>query len=130
MKVFLSLIFICCFFRLPAQVIDISQPPQEPFENIKAIQVYSDSLATTFIIYIKHEVALHKHEWHTEQVYILEGTASMRLGDKWFDIKANDFIVIPQNTLHAVKVTSSTPLKVMSIQSPYFDGTDRVMITE
>ena len=75
-------------------------------------------------------MALHKHEWHTEQVYILEGTATMRLGDSWFDIKANDYIVIPQNTLHAVKVTSSTPLKVMSIQSPYFDGSDRVMITE
>lgn len=130
MKLFLSVLSLCFFFRLPAQVIDISQQPQEPFENIKAIQVYSDSLASTFIIYIKHEVALHKHEWHTEQVYILEGTATMRLGDAWFDIKPNDYIVIPQNTLHAVKVTSATPLKVLSIQSPYFDGSDRVMITE
>ncbi len=114
-----------------AQQISVADlQPDGDFENVTSKKVYGDSLATTFVIWVKHDVKLHKHALHTEQVLVLDGTASMRTGDVWRDIKKGDLIVIPAGTPHAVKVTSADPLKVLSIQSPMFDGSDRIMIEE
>lgn len=103
------------------------QPEQEVTE-VFAKKIYSDSLSTTFVIWVKTNVLLHKHEFHTEQVYILAGTAIMVVGDSIFTIKPGDMIFIPENTPHSVKVTSIELLKVISIQSPEFLGNDRVIL--
>ncbi len=87
-------------------------------------------MVSTFEIWVKKEVPLHKHEFHTEQVIVLEGEGNMRLGDEWKIIKPGDLIIIPVGTLHQVIVTSSIPLKVLSVQAPEFDGSDRVIMKE
>ena len=126
---FLILIICICNLSASAQLLNFNDVnPDTTFENILSREIYSDSLSTSFIIWIKQEVLLHKHAEHTEQVYILEGTANMLLGDKWIAVKAGDYIVIPKGTPHQVKVSSAVPLKVLSIQSPMFDGTDRILL--
>ena len=90
----------------------------------------SDSLCSSFCILIPNEVKAHKHVWHSEQVYVIQGKGVMRLGDKNISIQSGDLIFIPKNTIHAVTSTGDVPLKVLSIQSPLFDGSDRVMISE
>lgn len=100
--------------------------PEKEFENVFVKELYSDSNTTTFIIWVKHDVKSHKHLSHTENIKIIEGTGEMTVGKETFLIKSNDFFIIPQNTFHAVKVTSTTPLKLISIQSPYFNGDDRI----
>lgn len=125
------LIFLICIGSVPAsaQVFNFNNVnPDTTFENILSKKIYSDSLSTSFIIWIKQEVVLHKHAEHTEQVYILDGTANMLLGDNWITVKSGDYIVIPKGTPHQVLVTSAAPLKVLSIQSPMFDGTDRILL--
>lgn len=99
----------------------------ENYENVYLRKLYSDSLASSFVIFIKKEVKSHKHAFHSEHVYILDGTGEMTLKKKKFTVKKGDMIFIPKNTFHALKVSSSTPVKVLSVQSPMFDGTDRVM---
>lgn len=89
--------------------------------------LYSDSLSSSFIIVIKEEVKKHKHLDHTEHVYILDGTGEMLLGEKSFIVKAGDYISIPKGTMHALKVVKG-PVKVISIQTPYFDGKDRIIL--
>lgn len=96
-------------------------------ENIIVKRLGSDSLSTANIIFIKKELKPHHHATHSEQAYILEGTAEMQLGDKHFTVKKGDIIFIPKGTIHAVKTTSTIPLKVLAVQSPYSDGTDRVL---
>jgi len=71
-------------------------------------------------------VKLHKHDFHTEHVYVLEGSGDFTLGNTTQPIKKGDLITIPKNTWHGVEVTSKVPLKVVSIQSPEFKGIDRV----
>lgn len=97
------------------------------YENVHVHKVSGDSLTTTFVIFIKEKVAMHKHEHHSENVFVLEGTAIMQLGEVRQEIKPGDLIFIPKNTWHEVIVTSETPLKVISVQSPLFDGKDRVL---
>lgn len=42
----------------------------------------------------------HLHEENVEVFYVLEGTASLLIGDEWIDAKKGTFIRIPANTLH------------------------------
>ena len=103
-----------------------SLTPPADFTNIHVQKIAGDSLVSTFVIFIKENVPLHKHQYHSENVLILEGEGIMTLGAITKEIKAGDVIFIPANTFHEVKVTSEKPLKVISIQAPEFDGTDRV----
>jgi mannose-6-phosphate isomerase-like protein (cupin superfamily) len=59
---------------------------------------------------------------------VIEGKGVMTLGNIELPIQAGDWVVIPEGTPHRVKVTSKRPLKVLSIQSPQFDGTDRIIL--
>lgn len=94
-------------------------------ENIYVKALHGDSLCSAFCLVIKGEVKAHRHLLHSEQVYVLEGEGLMRLANEAFLISTGDLIFIPRNTVHAVKSTGQVPLKVLSIQSPEFDGKDR-----
>ena len=97
-------------------------------DNVYNKALFADSLASSFVIVIKKEVKLHKHLQHSEHVVVLEGSGQMTLGNKGFGIKKGDVIFIPKNTIHSVISTGEQPLKVLSIQSPKFDGKDRIFI--
>lgn len=127
-KFFLILSFALLIVASKAQSyqsLDTIKAPAD-FENIYSRPLYTDSLASSFVIFIKKEVKAHKHITHTEHVYILEGDGEMTLGDKKFKVKKGDVVFIPKNTPHSLKTTSSLPVKVVSLQSPMFDGKDRI----
>lgn len=104
--------------------------PGEEFENIKAKKLDSDPMASTFLIWVKNSVKEHYHAEHTEVVQVIEGEGTMTLGEESFSIKAGDYIFIPKGTHHSVQVTSDIPLKALSVQTPEFDGSDRVFVTK
>jgi len=101
---------------------------KESYENVLVKKLNSDKNASTFLILIKKEVKLHKHLHHSETIYVIEGTGNMVLGTQKYPIKKGDVLFIPENTPHSVIVTSEIPLKVLSIQAPEFDGTDRILL--
>lgn len=102
--------------------------PDEKYDNIYVKKMFSDSLSTSFIIWIKKEVKTHKHVHHSETIYVLEGKGTMTVGKDTFEVRNGDFFNIPMNTAHSLKVTSTEAVKVISIQAPIFDGSDRVFI--
>ena len=91
-------------------------------------KAFGDSLCSSFVIVIKKEVALHKHLFHSEHVLVLEGEGEMVLGERIVKIRKGDLVFIPKNTPHSAVSKGKMPLKVVSVQAPYFDGKDRVMI--
>lgn len=99
---------------------------EEQYDNVYMTQIAGDSLVTQFLIWIKDTVPTHHHVWHSESIYVLEGTARMYINDSIQDIKSGDLIFLPKKNRHAVKVTSDEPLKVLSIQSPGYLEEDRV----
>lgn len=103
---------------------------REEFENVHTRQLYTDPMVSTFLIEVKKDVRGHYHRFHTEQVYVISGKGEMLLGKRKHKIKAGDFIIIPPNTPHEVKVTGKQPLRVLSIQAPNFDGNDRVWLDD
>ena len=102
--------------------------PSVDYDNIHVQKIADNTHQTTFLIWIKTAVALHKHNDHTENVYILEGKGEFTLGDTIYNISSGDYFNIPSGTPHGVTVTSKKPMKVLSIQSPQFDGSDRIPV--
>jgi mannose-6-phosphate isomerase-like protein (cupin superfamily) len=129
MKALITLLLAIAGISLSAQGVistDTVKSPDAKKNFVKAL--HSDSLSSSFIIEIPAEVKLHCHAHHTEQVVVLSGEADMRLGDQNIHIKAGDVVFIPKGTPHSAKVTSPFPLRIISIQAPYFDGSDRIML--
>lgn len=93
-------------------------------------KLYGDSLSCTFLIVISDMVNAHYHASHTENIMVLEGNAIMKIGNREFEIKKGDWVIVPPNTVHSVINQGNKPLKVISVQSPFFDGKDRIMVEE
>jgi mannose-6-phosphate isomerase-like protein (cupin superfamily) len=88
----------------------------------------SDSLSSSFLIYIHAEVAPHYHAHHSEHVLVLEGEGTMLLNDSTIALKPQTAVFIPKGSVHSAQNTGSIPLKVISVQAPFFDGKDRIHI--
>jgi quercetin dioxygenase-like cupin family protein len=108
------------------QHLPLSEPDPGEFQNVQVILIAEDSLSSSFLIWVKQGVAEHYHAYHTENVIVLEGTATLTLNERNFTIRPGDHIFIPAGTRHSVTVKGPEVLKVISIQSPRFDGTDRI----
>ena len=123
----IAAIFISSFFTLQAQrhesLNELST--DSSFENIKVSALDDSDDASSFVIWVKEHVREHYHKEHTEFVYVIEGAGVMTLGKESFSIEKGEYIFIPRGTRHSVRVSENQTLKVMSIQTPHFDGTDR-----
>lgn len=99
-------------------------------QEVVVTPIRSDSSCSSFHICIPARVPLHMHLTHTEHVMVLSGSGIMRLGNERIEIDAGDLVVIPAGAPHAVEVSDGGTLQVISIQAPYFDGSDRVLLPE
>ena len=128
MKTSITLTFLFLIYIASAQTIKSTYnlEPAEEYDNLYIQKIDTDSLSTTFAIWIKLQVKMHKHLNHVENLYILEGTGEFTVSDSTYDVKKGDLIIIPKNTWHGVTISSKKPMKAISIQSPEFKGLDRV----
>lgn len=100
--------------------------PTAEFENIHVLKISEDTHQSSFVIWVKDSVPEHYHNDHTENIIVLSGKAIMTVGGKSITIKKGDFINVPEGIKHSVtRVLGHSPLKVISIQTPLFDGKDR-----
>ena len=129
MKTAITLTFLFFTYTSSSQIIKSTYDlePTEKYDNIYVKKIDTDSLSTTFAIWVKLQVKMHKHLNHVENVYILEGTGDFTVSDSTYEVKKGDLIVIPKNTWHGLTISSKNPMKVISIQSPEFKGLDRVL---
>ncbi len=122
----LSLLLVAGY---PSAATNINAITANNIDNIFVKKIADDTKATSFVIFIKKHVKPHLHKTHTELLYVLEGSADMQLGEQHISLTPGTFVQIPEGTVHAVTVTSDTPLKVLSIQTPQFHGQDRHFVT-
>ena len=128
MKHFLSFLFCLSIFWSYSQEHKSlnDYEPTEEYDNIHVLKISEDDLQSTYIIWVKDSVPEHYHASHTENIVVIQGKARMTLNGEEIIVKKGDFINIPEGTKHAVlEVLSLRPLKVLSTQTPMFDGKDR-----
>ena len=123
----LGLLLIPFLFKSQDIVSSINQIiPNKEFENINIKKISSDSSSSTFVIWIKQKVNIHKHVNHTENVFIDKGFEEFQINDSIYKVTAGDWILIPKNTWHGIIVNSKSTMKVISVQSPKYFGNDRI----
>ena len=111
------------------QKVDVKKltPSTEEYDNIHIQKIAEDTFQSSYVIWVKKQVKPHYHAHHSEYIHVLDGRAIMRLDTSDFTIQKGDVIFVPQNSIHAVNTLSKEPLKVISIQTPLFDG-DRIWV--
>lgn len=128
MKIRLVLFFIFYGIHVHGQHFKPKKSPRKLRENTIE-KITEDTLHSTFLISIPDKVPLHFHKFHTENIVVLSGKAIMKLGSDTLIIHKGDQITIPKGTPHEViNVISRKSLRVYSIQSPMFDGSDRYFV--
>lgn len=85
---------------------------------------------TLNIARVRTKLRLHFHKTTEEVVYLISGTGRMRLGERTFDVKAGDSVLIPKGVVHSFENTGAEPAVALSFLSPAFDGSDRVFVNE
>ena len=60
----------------------------------------------------------HEHEDNDEVFYVLEGTASLLIGEKWIDAEKGAFIRIPAKTIHDFKNRTSQKTGMLNFFIP------------
>ncbi|HRO44133.1 MAG TPA: cupin domain-containing protein [Flavipsychrobacter sp.] len=60
----------------------------------------------------------HDHEENDEVFYVLEGTVSFLVGDKWVDAAKGAFLRIPAKTIHDFKNTTKSRAGVLNFFIP------------
>ncbi len=70
--------------------------PSSEYENILVEKITTDQHASCFLIWIKDSVRAHKHEHHTENLYVISGKGQMKLDRETIQISSGDFITIPK----------------------------------
>ena len=124
---FIAFLIFSSIYQGQENIMKINQiKPSIEFENINVKKISSNPSSSTFAIWIKKKVKVHKHINHTENILIQSGFGQFQLNDSIHNVSTGDLIVVPKNTWHGVIIDSKEPMMVISIQSPEFFGNDRV----
>ena len=59
----------------------------------------------------------HAHPGLEQAAYVLEGTATARIGEHEYQVRNGDMLFFPENVFHSVEVTSGT-LRLLVIYAP------------
>lgn len=100
------------------------------FWSKNLIPLNTDSNSSSFIVRIKSKISPHYHNHHTEILYVLQGRALMTMNDSTYKIQQGDYIHIPPNIIHSLKVTSLEWLELMSVISPKYVGHDIIKVSK
>lgn len=70
----------------------------------------------------------HYHPLSEEIYFILEGEATMYLGERSFTIRPGDAIAIPPGVVHWLHNTGLVPLRLLCCCAPGYEHHDTVMV--
>ena len=88
--------------------------PEEATEDFILHVIREDKIAQQMLVIIKNDVPEEEHGGFFESLFILEGRCECTIGDKFYALGAGDFIEIPLNIAHDIKLT--TPVVTAILQ--------------
>jgi uncharacterized RmlC-like cupin family protein len=88
-------------------------------------ELFASPLLSAHVTRVGGPLGAHVHADHEETVYVIRGTARMRIGATWHELAAGDLVHVPRGVVHEVADADAT---VLSLFAPPFDGADRVFV--
>jgi quercetin dioxygenase-like cupin family protein len=96
------------------------RPTRVPLPNtwFKAAGEDTDG-AFAFLEYVMtYDIPPHTHLREHENLYVLEGSVIVRIGDDEFPAGVGDFVFAPRGIPHAITATSDSPPRFLTVSSP------------
>ncbi|MCD1295980.1 hypothetical protein CUJ83_13335 [Methanocella sp. CWC-04] len=97
---------------------ELYHPGSTPVEGTSVAEAYVEQTL---------ETKRHIHEKSQEVYYILKGRGVMTLGERSFDVKEGDAILIPPGTSHKIKNTGDSGLRILCICTPPYSHDDTIL---
>jgi mannose-6-phosphate isomerase-like protein (cupin superfamily) len=74
------------------------------------------------------ETRLHRHRLTEELYHVTQGTGSMTLGDRVFDVSVGDTVCIAPGTPHRIRNSGDAPLRILCCCSPPYSHDDTELL--
>lgn len=84
----------------------------------KVVHTTKESQLVYMSLLPSEDIPEEQHIGKTQFIGIESGKGICKINDKSYKLKDGDAIIIPENTLHYVKVTGNEPLKLYAVYSP------------
>jgi|GEM_PF-3487937 len=111
-----------------APVIPIPEGVEQKDNVYGTVRIAYDEQAASFLLSIPTETKMHYHNDHSEQILLIEGQGMVLMGYKTITLKKNELIFITKGTPHKIINNGKGKLKVLSIQAPFYDGRDKIIL--
>ena len=110
-------------------IVEINLPDQGedlPGDGNAAAALYHSDSQTVTLLRAAEPIALHRHLYSEETVYMVSGEGTLSLGTSERRLRAGDFVVIPRNTPHGFTPHGDEAVVVLSMFTPAFQEGDRI----
>jgi mannose-6-phosphate isomerase-like protein (cupin superfamily) len=88
------------------------QPP-DSYRNIFGHVLRNDEEAEQFLVWVKQLINPEDHHDEQESFLILEGRCECSIGGELVQLSAGDYLAVPLDLEHTVRVISDTPVKAI-----------------
>ena len=88
------------------------QPP-DTYRNIFGYALREDDEAEQFLVWVKQMINPEDHHDEQESFLILEGRCECSIGGELVQLSAGDYLAVPLDLEHTVRVISDTPVKAI-----------------
>lgn len=82
------------------------------------------------VIHAGAKISLQKHHKRAEHWVVVEGVATVTLGDKELQVCVNESVYIPPETIHRIENKEKFPLTIIEVQSGSYLGEDDIVRLE
>jgi len=98
-----------------------------PWGTYEVLHESKDFKVKSLKIYPGSQLSLQMHNKRSEHWVVVEGTATVRLGEDTFNLEENESTFIPSNTKHSLANNTDSLLEIVEVQTGSYLGEDDIV---
>jgi mannose-1-phosphate guanylyltransferase/mannose-6-phosphate isomerase len=106
------------------------QTVHRPWGSYTVLEDAPDAKVKRLVVKPGHVLSLQYHHRRSEHWTVVRGTAHVRIGEREFDLEANQSAYIPMNTVHRLENRTSEDIHLIEVQCGDYFGEDDIVRLE
>lgn len=106
------------------------QTVHRPWGSFTVLEDATDAKVKRLVVKPGHVLSLQFHHRRSEHWTVVRGTARVRIGEREFDLHANESAYIPMNTVHRLENPTAEDIHLIEVQCGDYFGEDDIVRLE
>jgi mannose-1-phosphate guanylyltransferase/mannose-6-phosphate isomerase len=106
------------------------QTVHRPWGSFTVLEDAPDAKVKRLMVKPGHVLSLQYHHRRSEHWTVVKGTARVRIGEREFDLEANQSAYIPMNTVHRLENRTAEDIHLIEVQCGEYFGEDDIVRLE